>query len=835
MKRKFLLFAAALLFACSAAACLSACDFISYIPTETESSAARREEFERQKAEYISLLRGLVSEDDFYEAELREYRLCLTEAVNRIGECDDADALPGLYESGREAILSVKTIDDYEAEAFASYRAEMLAEIETYADPADYRPEERITLLALIGEFRESISAAPDRDYAAVDALVRDFKTQVYFIPTDSDLYGEELEQLKSELMESLSGTYMLSLYRESEGAAVTELLDGFQAYLQTCASKEDALARYLLTENSLNAIKTAAALAEEERLALIEELYARLLEEIDRNIEEAERYSYRKRAEEVYRAMQDRVSPESIREEYRSLAVEISVDAIAAELAEYNDSVVYREQQLEEMERIKAEYAERFAEGLTLSEAKELFAEAKAKLDEVKTNDDLWEESVGQFRSELRTLYGDDVLAEPESLTEANSYRELADIIDYYAFYQKSGTEFVCDTFRVNLNFAHNNATWERNEVYWYCELLKSAVDIRAEFEPNSDELVVTLIPYDFAGESNSADFGPVSRIKNLTEYGSDRSGYSDRSEEFDDFPYAKYQKKAKVWNSQQMWYALERGYAPICEKGSPAERLMDRAKEILRQIIKTGMSDEEKIFAIYSWFTTDVQYDTSSGKYDASTDPENLPSQGVSKLSSHFAEGALFYGLSICIGHAKSCLLLLRIEGIEAVFHLARMPYQLGKNSIATPSVGFHGYVDIELDGKWYRLDPQHTASGPDSAYISYFSLCMPGKEYLGLYEVNRTDLEYGTDLRLYEKLEYRGIKLLVNGKEELDALLNAYFEGEDTAYSLSVFGTAAYPDFESDLRRYGAQHGRSYDVYQLFGPNQYFREFVIKSTGT
>ena len=64
------------------------------------------------------------------------------------------------------------------------------------------------------------------------------------------------------------------------------------------------------------------------------------------------------------------------------------------------------------------------------------------------------------------------------------------ARIIDYYAFYQLDGESFERDVFRVKLDFAHNFADYIIKDVYWCCELVRSAVGISGEFDRVMDQI---------------------------------------------------------------------------------------------------------------------------------------------------------------------------------------------------------------------------------------------------------------------------------------------------------------------------------------------------------
>lgn len=832
MKKKVILAAVAIIFACCMLLGFSGCDFVTYNKTESGEALSYKKDLGQMREEYVSRLRGLVSEDDFYEDELNEYRLQLIECVNRINECDDVEELPKLYESCEDTILSIKTIEDYEIEEevapFETYRSDKVKEIKAYVVLEDYRLEECAEVMALIEEFEGKIYGVTDCDYTAVDNFVRDFKIKVYGIPTAAELYSDELQQLKEQLITALKRNYKLSNYRDTEGAHIHELLELFESAIDTLVKKEDVLSQYILTKNNLDAVKTAAVLAEEERINLIEDLYGRMKRDIANNIGEAEQKDYYNRAEEVYAAMRDRLSPEGVREVYRAFAVEISPEAIAEELAEYNNTVKYREAQQREVQAIKDKYADIFNDDLTLDDAKDLFNKAKQEIDAVKTNDDLWEDGVNEFRANLKSLYGDEILEEPRSLTEAKDYYELADIIDYYAFYQKSGTEFVCDTFRVKLNFDHNDAWTELVNVYWYCELIRTAVGITSYFEDNSDYLVFQLIPYNFASVSN--DCPALNRLESAVEFDSDKSQMTVRSDDFDNFAYYEYGRTIKVWNSQQLWYALEHEYAPICEADSPAERVMFRAKEILRKIIMEGMSDEEKIFQIYTWFGKNCQYDWKYDSFSNSSDPVKLPDENISRLTSMHVEGALFEHLGVCYSYAKANLLLLRLEGIETYYGFGRSV--ISEISYKGAGGAGHGYNYIHLNNNWYIGDALRSfyQSKNYGEGISYLFLMLPAKgiykNFTERYSKVNSDIwplienESKDNRDIYKKLIVNGNNIFIDDTSDDKISLFDNIQGES-------FSIICAPDSLQKVQEHLIEL-ELYDVYSIRYIDSYIELF-------
>lgn len=384
------------------------------------------------------------------------------------------------------------------------------------------------------------------------------------------------------------------------------------------------------------------------------------------------------------------------------------------------------------------------------------IFNGVKNDLDDVLTNEEAWEKEDLDFFTTLNTLYGDDVLIPSGSLIEADDYFELAKIIDYYAFYQLDSESFVRDTFRVKLNWSSEKIPTllkaMRNE---YCELAKYAVDTEAWYE--NDYLVIKLIPYDFGSlhHEGSYDFN-LHDCNVVYSDGSDTSGRTSRGPLFNDFAYLSYSHSVKVWNTQQLWYALEHNYVPICKEGSIAEYVFNHAKEVLIDIIQEGMSEEEKMFTIYTWIAKNIAY--SSVDFNALWYMASYP------------EGAFVDGFVKCRGFAKLYLIMLKIEGFDA--HLTY--------SYASA----HETILININGLVYASDTTFATHGAN--YLAYKYLLTDTKIENVLYK----DYEYASSCSdIYKRLYRNGICNYVETIEEYEQLLNDYLSTSTINESLNI----------------------------------------------
>ncbi len=128
-------------------------------------------------------------------------------------------------------------------------------------------------------------------------------------------------------------------------------------------------------------------------------------------------------------------------------------------------------------------------------------------------------------------------------------------------------------------------------------------------------------------------------------------------REDGFETFPIDALTETAKV----QTLYELETlpfGKKPVfADTAAGAEQIYQIARGVLRKIVDNGMTDYEKVTAIYNWIGLNITYDkVTAGNPDALT------------TSAYTLKGAFIDKLAVCDGYASAFRLLCQIEGIRA-----------------------------------------------------------------------------------------------------------------------------------------------------------------------
>lgn len=156
-------------------------------------------------------------------------------------------------------------------------------------------------------------------------------------------------------------------------------------------------------------------------------------------------------------------------------------------------------------------------------------------------------------------------------------------------------------------------------------------------------------------------------------------------RANTYDDFDINHHNNgEVSVTNSEQLWYCISLGYLPTPTQNSSAERIYNKAKEVLRRIVDDNMSDYQKLKAIYNFLTCEITYDrkTGSGNF----------SNGIS-IQSYYLEGVFDNHCAVCDGKSKAYVLLAKMEGIDAVRVTDYKENKVG-----------HAYNYVKLADQWY-----------------------------------------------------------------------------------------------------------------------------------
>ena len=292
--------------------------------------------------------------------------------------------------------------------------------------------------------------------------------------------------------------------------------------------------------------------------------------------------------------------------------------------------------------------------------------------------------------------------------------------------------------------------------------------------------------------------------------------TSYTDtpRADDFDDFKINNRTMTMMVYNSDQLYYAVEHGCKPIFPDGnSPAETAYETTKNILRDIIDDSMTDYEKALAIYDWISFNVTYD-----FNLTNFVDSISVQQAYYYRAFYIEGVLFdNGIAVCDGIAKTYALMCGIEDIEC--------YKV----TGTVTGGGHAWNKIKLDmngdgeTEWYCVDATSTwgdivdTQSEQSIYTEYLS--------------HRMFLKTDAYLKAYTHNEDSPLTDTAN--TEWDYYENTLYDGEHSLYINNIIDLEIMQMYIADnnLESFEFKSNLSYNaVRQMFSGRPEFADYTL-----
>lgn len=772
-----------LVFSLIATVSLSGCSFIKYSEEIIQEDQTALNEV---KQEYIDKLNEQYSSENYYATESLIFEEEFVETINKINECTSEADVIAIYEAACDSLDDIKTKQDYEdeaAEALRKYKEDCVSKILNYVEINDYREAEQNIILSKIDIYCALVNSALTTDDA--DEYVREYKTEVYSLLTDKEYYAQELALLKEETIDELHHLVNLSLYRENESELILSLLQEVTDYINKSVTKEDVNDLAKSYELQILEVKTDDELTaielEESANSYVELLNKRL---VDSGLPNSYFADAKLLIEEAEATLKEQTSFEAIKNVYISYLKLLFKDA--AKDGEPTGIVAYRNASIEEIELsfdkdlyeddVYAIGEEHIKDGV-----KELYeltsvddidlktVEIIAYLDNLPKKDT--RSAVEKFREDLKNLYGDNILKEPEcGLETANDLYELGEIVDYYAFYQMSETEFLCDTIVVDLNFEFPSDPEEF--FYYFPKLFHGCVEY--DYRLSKQKIIITLKACEF-GDKNQCHV-----TRDSTAYVEYKDAHTaKRTNDYDDFKYKDNENLLTgIWNSQQLWYALEEGYNVECVKGSMADLALEQAKKILRETVNDEMSIEEKVFNISTWLGTHLLRVTKWY--------HDFPSNDIVRR----ADSALFGLPCVCQGSDKAFVIMAAMEGISAAV--------MTNNNTNHSDCYF-----LASNGKHYINPIYFVFAGNLSDDVSYSFMAISTANIKMYPIVNKHKdmhlIESDGISELYDNLLFHGKNILVKSKDDIDAIIKELENNPGERTSILI------PSIYSDLVDY------------------------------
>lgn len=755
---------------------------------------------ESKRSELIKAIEDDFADEYYFDEELHTLQLLRQECINLLNEETDVNEIDALYSRLRETLELITSKKDYFKKIFVL--DEYLALV-TKED--QYLVKEKYESV-----LDDVIKTVKPEDLAKfVNAMVE------YITYVTSQGYLEDIKQLMNECYETLDQY----LYYDFQVDDLNHIMSEYAQKINLSANYDTAEQYYEEACALLKAVQNKTQY--DQKMCQEAKDYVRnSIESIKANavFTNDQRTAFNSWAENVYAHIRFMSRAHDVLSYYINQCLQF-IEDVGVDVEQNLD--IQKELKLKQLECLylnfldyrKDDYADLLAlfdtcktnimNAISGDALNESYQDSNTLLQTIKTNEEKIAIEDAAFEEEITSLCGENKIDRPANQYNVTYYYQFAEIIDYYLYYQKEDYSFVQDEFRVKVNFPFFDARSLRNDVYWFCSLMRGSADMY--FVRDNDYFVVKLIGYEQG--TKSIEFTPITKRNDPSYYDNGGASLVDRDNSFDDFAYKSFTKKAYCWNSQQLCYALENGYCPVVKPGSLAEQVLSKAKEILRDIIKEGMEPTEKMYQIYTWLGKNASLDMNISEYNYSTDMEERPSENLATLRSFYAESALFDGHTLCDGYAKAYGLMLNMEGIKSKRVLCKGGDKMYKNTINTSTLtgtGHHEVTFVEVDGNTYCSDPTRSSANTNRSLLSWNHILFPTqyvKERV-MMKTNTTE-DDGKDYKNYilSKLKIGSAKMLVRNKTELLNLISQLPEDMENS-QFEILFTNEYKNCKNDF---------------------------------
>lgn len=356
----------------------------------------------------------------------------------------------------------------------------------------------------------------------------------------------------------------------------------------------------------------------------------------------------------------------------------------------------------------------------------------------------------------------------------------ELQRYLEYLVYYKKAGEN------QIVLNYDVNSISSALSEAFD-----KIIIDRPFEYKYQRFGNTIT-ISMSFEEEATSkASFTNLYQQKESV----DVILTNGRDSGFDDFPIDSVEKTIMVYDSEQLFYALERGYRPIFDQNgyemSDVWKIYYEAKFILKDIISDDMNEFEKVHAIYDWLVINVTYDARLKEY-VESDIEN-----INKYRGFYLEGVFLDKRAVCDGIAKAFVVLCRIEGIEAV-------RVVGESLEETYN---HAWNKVRINNYWYVVDATSGGVIINNNEVLNHKYLLVNDDFYGSKYVAYTYtnfVAYG-EYDIYQEMYYEDNKdFNITSQQELNDIIRWYVNNFNSETTIDMKISFNYGDsFQDELQ--------------------------------
>lgn len=250
----------------------SAKALIDAIKTDAMMSA---EELLNVKSTAKSVLAGYVNAESYRDAQKAELATAIANGNAAIDNATDVSSVSIALANAKASIDKIKTNAEFVAEELLAAKNTAKAELDVYVNATDYRTEQQTTLATAIADGKTAIDASAD--VAAVNTALANAKAIIDEIKTNAELTAEELATAKVDAKAALDSYVSADDYRTEQQTALASAISNGKI---TIDAATDITAVNTALENAkavIDEIKTDAELTAEELVAAKTEAKATL------------------------------------------------------------------------------------------------------------------------------------------------------------------------------------------------------------------------------------------------------------------------------------------------------------------------------------------------------------------------------------------------------------------------------------------------------------------------------------------------------------------------------------------------------------------------------
>ena len=379
-----------------------------------------------------TVLEGYANAENYRDAQKAELATAIANGKSAIEGAADITAVSNALATAKAAIDEIKTDAEFTAEELLSAKNTAKAELDIYVNATDYRAEQQTALATAIADGKAAIEASAD--ITAVNTALANAKVIIDGIKTNAELTAEELVTAKADAKTALDSYVSADDYRtEQQTALATAIANGKSAI--DAATDITAVSTALANAKAvIDEIKTDAELTAEELAAAKTEAKATLDAYVNINDYRTEQQTViadaianGKNAIDaattkagVTSALDSaKLSINAIKTDSEMTAEELASAKQVAKnaLANYVNADDYREAQKTELSLAITTGNNAIDVATDIAAVNTALANAKAVIDEIKTNAEFTAEELVAAKTAAKTTL--------ESYKNANDYRE--------------------------------------------------------------------------------------------------------------------------------------------------------------------------------------------------------------------------------------------------------------------------------------------------------------------------------------------------------------------------------------------------------------------------